>query len=393
MLRSLSQRTITRNALFGLSCFSILLLRGRDALDRIPADQGYGIFESARSSPSLDSFTVPYLNLVSQSVPYLVSRFPISFHAVVGALVVHACWTLCALVISHSFCEVTRSRLIAYLAGLCLVLVPHASESALGNPGLIGFALVTSMFVVTSIPTVIERRLRLPLAMAILSGFTSPLGFLAIVPILYRLVKYRRVGKNELVVAGILFSSLIANLTTVGISQSAEGRDGTVMRPWGGMGLFWWSGLIGPLIGSLALLLFILVSRRLLQSQADAAVTLSLGSLATSCLAYLLGGIADRYFIAPVTLICLATIALGLAVPTTVWTQSLPRIVLGILMACWLIAVAKWFPASWYLTSGPTWSSEVRRARAECSNTSKSQVELAISPVGTHALSCQYLLP
>jgi hypothetical protein len=229
--------------------------------------------------------------------------------------------------------------------------------------------------------------------MALLTGLTSPLGFLATIPIFYRLLKYRRIGKNELAVVGALLASLIANLAIVGVSQSAEGRDNTVTRPWAGMGWFWWSGLIGPLIGSIALLFFVFVFRRFLQSQADAAVTLSLGSLATSSLAYVLGGIADRYFIAPVTLTCIAIIALGLAVPTTVWAKTLPRIVVGLVMACWLIAVVKWFPASWYLTGGPTWSSEVRRARAECTQTSNSQVDLAISPSGTHTLLCQYLLP
>lgn len=393
MANSFTRRVHLENLLVGLSYFCILLLRGRVALDRIPADQGYGVFESARLGFSLDSFAVPYLNVVSQSVPHLVSYFPVSYHAVVGALIVHACWTACALVISHSFRQLTSSRMIPYLAGLCLVLLPHASESALGNPGLIGFALVSSMFVVTSIPTVMARNFQLPLTMAIFSGFTSPLGFLAIVPILYRLLKYRRIGKNELVVAGILITSLIANLTIVGVSQSAEGRDGTVTRPWGGMGLFWWSGLIGPLIGSFGLLFLISVSRRFLESQADAAVTLSLGSLATSCLAFVLGGIADRYLIAPVTLICLAIVAFGLAVPTTVWTQTLPRIAVVLVATCWLIAVVNWFPASWYLTSGPTWSSEVRRARAVCAETSTGQVELAISPHSTHALSCKYLLP
>jgi hypothetical protein len=228
--------------------------------------------------------------------------------------------------------------------------------------------------------------------MALLTGLTSPLAFLATIPIFYRLLKYRRIGKNELAVVGALLASLIANLTIVGVSQSVEGRNG-ITRPWSGMGLFWWSGLIGPLIGSLALFFFAFVSRRFLKSQADEAVTLSMGSLATSCLAYMLGGIGDRYFIAPVTLICIAIIALGLAVPTTVWAKTLPRIVVGLVMACWLIAVVKWFPASWYLTGGPTWSSEVRRARAECTQTSNSQVDLAISPSGTHTLSCTYLLP
>jgi hypothetical protein len=249
------------------------------------------------------------------------------------------------------------------------------------------------MFVVTSISPAVETNLRLPLTMALLTGLTSPLGFLATIPIFYRLLKYRRIGKNELVVVGALLASLIANLAIVGVSQSAEGRDNTVTRPWAGMSWFWWSGLIGPLIGSIALLFFVFVFRRFLQSQADAAVTLSLGSLATSSLAYVLGGIADRYFIAPVTLTCIAIIALGHAVPSTIWTQTLPRTAVGLLMACWLVAVVKWFPAGYYLTSGPTWSSEVRRARTVCVETSKNEVDLAISPNGTHTLSCTYLLP
>jgi hypothetical protein len=47
----------------------------------------------------------------------------------------------------------------------------------------------------------------------------------------------------------------------------------------------------------------------------------------------------------------------------------------------------KWFGPSSYIDSGPTWSSEVERGRAECLNTGAKTIELQLS-VGTTEVPC-----
>ena len=46
--------------------------------------------------------------------------------------------------------------------------------------------------------------------------------------------------------------------------------------------------------------------------------------------------------------------------------RQIQRLSTAILLVFVLTATVKWFGASWFLTSGPTWSSEIERARALC---------------------------
>jgi hypothetical protein len=390
----LNRRLDTRMTAFvvWLSYLFILVARGRHALDRVPADQGYGIFESARQGFQVDAFTVPYINLVSQSIPYVIAPLPIATHAVAASLLVHTIWAICALIIFGTFRLASSSLAPAYLAGLALVLVPYASESSLGNPGIVGFALLTTSVVISAMSLVIRRAPRASATFGLITGLTSPLGFLAVIPTAIRFLRHRVLSREEWFFVGAVLSSLAANLGVVGLTGATSGRTGKILLMWNGAGVFWWSGWVGPSLISLAVLLFFLIFRRKLHDLWEVAVGLALASVCIAVAAYSLGGIGDRYFIAPAALAALSLLTLSLAVPRTRSWTSARQVVVPTVSLLLLVPSAKWFSASWYLTGGPTWSSEVRRAESLCRSTSVSQVDLSISPSSTHTLSCSYLV-
>lgn len=375
-----------------LSYLFILVARGRHALDRVPADQGYGIFESARQGFEVDAFTVPYINLVSQSIPYVIAPLPIATHAVAASLLVHTIWAICALIIFHSYRLASLSLVSAYLAGLALVLVPYASESSLGNPGLVGFALLTASVTISSMSLVIMRAPRASATFGLIVGLTSPLGFLAVIPIVFRLLRHRGLSREEWIFVGPVLLSFVINLGVVGFTEAKSGRDSKTLIMWEGAGAFWWSGWLGPSLISLIVLLFSLIFRRKLNEIGDTAVGLALASVCIAVAAYYLGGIGDRYFIAPAALAALSLLALSLAVPRARSWTSARQVVVPTVTLLLLVPSAKWFSASWYLTSGPTWSSEVRRAESLCRSDSVSEVDLSVSPSSNHNLSCNFLL-
>jgi len=374
-----------------LSYFLILVTRGRFALDRIPSDQGYGIFESARQGFRVEVFLVPYMNLITQSIPYLIAPLPISTHAVAASLLVHAIWATCGLIIFLCFRLIVSSLTIACLAGLAMILVPYMSESSLGNPGMVGFALLTTSIVISAIPSVIRSAPRTSTTIGLIAGLTSPLGFLAVIPTLFRALRHRILSGKEWTFVMAVLLSLFVNIGLIGVTGAASGRGNKVLVVWSGAGAFWWSGLLGPPAIAVGVLLFLFIRRRL-NDLADTAVGLALGSVSTATLAYYLGGIADRYFVTPAALAALSVLVLILSMPETRHSSLIRWIAVPGVSLLLMVPAAKWFSAGWYLTSGPTWSSEVERAESICRSASVTQVQIQISPSGTHSLRCSYLV-
>jgi hypothetical protein len=58
------------------------------------------------------------------------------------------------------------------------------------------------------------------------------------------------------------------------------------------------------------------------------------------------------------------------------------------LILLFLVPALKWFSASAYLASGPTWSSEIERARMLCDRDNESPLQVSLSAGGRQELSC-----
>jgi hypothetical protein len=104
-----------------------------------------------------------------------------------------------------------------------------------------------------------------------------------------------------------------------------------------------------------------------------------------------LGGVADRYFVAPLVLSSIGFAAI-------LWTKpmsgqfSIEKVLLMGFLFTSLIPAIKWFESGWYLTSGPTWSAEVERGRDLCSKVGVQKVTLNLSPSGDVEMDCSLII-
>jgi hypothetical protein len=154
------------------------------------------------------------------------------------------------------------------------------------------------------------------------------------------------------------------------------------------MGIFWWSGLLGPMLISVVNIILILIYRRR-TSGAELVVLLSVHALVFGVMNYLLGGIADRYFVLPMTLSLVAAL-LGLALTLPI-ARSTRKLLMTLFIAGLAIPSMKWFSVGWYLTTGPTWRDEISRARTICGNAVDVAETLLITADGKIELPCEYV--
>jgi hypothetical protein len=188
-------------------------------------------------------------------------------------------------------------------------------------------------------------------------------------------------------IMGLLISFGI-QVIVVGSSGLSRGAGGVkILTPWPGMGLFWWFGLVTPTIicvGSLFLrsLLHLHSNSHLIIRIAVAAPFLALAS-------HVYGGIGDRYFVTPMVISWIVSIVfisdLGARLNRT---QFL--VVSGAALLLFSVPTVKWYNSSWYLTAGPTWSDEVKKAKTLCSD-GRSSVILKIGDLNNTELPCVYI--
>ena len=378
------------NPSFYWACFitylAVLYARTRHSVTRLPSDPGYSYIQDGADA-GLESLLSgdPYLHVAARGLAWVTSWFPLTGQAVVLATLVHLVWAGCAVIIARVGWLETHSRVVMLLAGLALVAAPHASESSLGNIGNVKWPLLTTVLVICASAVAVQRVKAPALALMTVTGLTNPLTILCLLPLCYTAwrradarVRARRLG-------GMCLFTLIAQLTKVGIGAATSGRDTKVTSAWEGMGLFWWSGLVGPVALSSVVVVAVIGLRIAGRNSNDVAVALGLTATLLAIASYQMGGIADRYFVGPMTL---ATLAAILTIALADLPIGLKRLVSIAGLVVLLIPSLKWFSMGWYMTGGPTWAQEVRRVNELCTRSSKSDVEIALTPSGTVTLGC-----
>jgi hypothetical protein len=370
---------------------AILWIRSRISVTRIPADPGYWyILDGDRKGVLSLLVGDPYFHVVARLLAWVTSWFPLVWQAVVLAALVHFVWAACALVVAHVVNAETASRWMGSFAGLLLVTAPHAAESSLGNIGNVKWPLLAATMLLCSSPRVIRAQTVAIMVLLAVTGLTQPLTLLNVIPIAFLLTR----GRLSWSISAKLLAPIVITLTIqvvrVGLTAATSGQSAKVARPWDGMGLFWWSGLVGPIAVSILAMLLAVIFRMRLTQFFEFAMILAVLAVATSIVSYLMGGIGDRYFVVPMTL---ALIAATLVIGSLPNRQPFAgKVVVLAALSMLLVPTAKWFSASWYLTSGPTWSSEVRRVTDICTDLQRSTVDLSVSPDATNELECEYVL-
>lgn len=345
--------------------FFLLILRGWRSLDRIPADPGYGwVFRASREGLPSVVTSDPYFRLHELTVAWIVSLFPIETHALLLSLLSHVTWAVGASTVALVTLTISESRSMAMIVGFLVVLAPHASESVLGNHGNVRWILLIVLVVVVSSPPELHtRRLGIGL-LALVNGLSNPIAGVCLLPLVVRGLKRRYLHPAERVVGGWLAAGALLQILRAMTNDFLGGHEQKMMMPWNDMGVFWWSGLFGPLVSAGAALLILLVGRQKATSGIQFSGWLAVLSVVTHGASYLLGGIADRYFIAPMTL---SVISLVLAIHFQAFPgPHIRHILLMSVVLLVAIPASKWFSSSAYLLSGPSWSSLDNRMQVLC---------------------------
>ncbi len=381
---------------FVSSFLYLLIIFARDwkAINRIGADTGYTYVPDAVNG-NLSVLLKPfpeYFEISGRATAEIVALFSIRYHAIASSSVVNLIWVALALFIFAMIYQETDNRVLASGAGLVLIVIPHAMESSLGNIGMIKFPLTAAVAIAFCSSRAIIKYSKLITILALLAGLSQPILFVIALPLIWFFRSQDRdLRRKVTTLLTVVFGALIIQVLKVGVSAAARGRSGSrVMSLWPGMGLFWYSGIFFPILFCLIIIIVNSLSPFRNSKYNELRFMLCASTIALSASSYILGGIADRYFVAPMTLAWIC--GLLLLHDFIIVFNKLKIYALAISLIFVVVPVAKWFEAGWFLTTGPTWTSEVDRGREICATQLESEIELFVSPNSSAIVECSQLI-
>ena len=342
--------------------FAIVLLRSWQGLNRIPTDPNYDYFLSGKQFFDFLFRTSPYLHFDNPLVSSAAGIFPIHLHALAANLISHVILALCAVGIFLALKRLNIREWVGSLSGLVLVLSPWAAQSTLGNYGNNRWPIITTSLIVIASEVARKQpsQWRIFIA-AVLAAIANPIAIAITIPVAVLILIRRSLSGR---IAGLVAAPPVVVLCLNLVLTNGNGHSARVERLWDGAGLFWSTGLFLPTL--IALLGIAVLS--LCRSESDDlnifGLSVFCGSIAIALMSYRLGGIADRYFVAPAALA-------GIGMVVVLFEAKLRWILLraaalGAVVLLVLIPSIKWFAVFPFLTSGPTWSQQVDDARRRC---------------------------
>ena len=390
MTLSVQPKRATSWLLLALGFIAIALLRLRGGILRIPPDPGFDLLKQARPVWRFSFFDISgsYLSIIPRIIGKITAFAPVEYAAVISNLLTLSIWSISATITFWAVKRHTNNSVIAMLCGLVVVLNPAAGESSIGNYGNAIWQIYIVMTLVFSLEDS-PKKFDVPVyVLALIGGLSHPWAVLTLFPLIGSMASSRRqdkaVQKNLCLIILSTFGIQIAVFLSTGSSAARSG----VTYWWANMPVFWSFNWLFPIALSIAVILlgFFVSNRQDKNRFGSTYIALSALSVAIVC--YLQGGIADRYFVAPMTLsICSAAV---LATQSELKWKWVPRLVFASALVLVFVGSYQWFRASSYLNSGPTWYSEVIRIREECSD-SDNAVREAMLSIGTAEVNCDSL--
>jgi len=380
-------------ALVSTGYLAVISWRSWSALGRLPADPGYGYMEDALRNPLSIVFSTsePYLHILPRLIAEVVILIPIEYHAVVTGSLVNLVWVACALVIAQVIYSETGDRLLSGLSGSILLLVPAAMESSLGNIGNVKWAVTAAVATAYCSTSALQRFRRSIITGTIILGLTQPLLVVVCAPLIWHLTKTQSATRRTAILSlAAIFATFAAQIVVAGLDSAAQGRGSTrVLTFWPNMGLFWLFGLLTPALGAIVVIIVGSIPPLHRSRRRQLWNLLALNSILLSGASYFLGGIADRYFVVPMTLTWIA----GALLLREFWGRfgSVGRLFTVAVILTLLVPTARWSKAGGYLTSGESWYSQVVAARAECESTDLHIVQIGVTPIGSYEIACELL--
>jgi hypothetical protein len=365
--------------LASLCAFSGFLLvvttRGWRGLDQIPSDPGYDyVGERVQTGLSVIEFR-PYLYADQSTLASIASSLPLETRAMFLTFASHLIWASCALVVYLALRRLMLHTITSLAGGLLLVTTPWAAQSAIGNYGNVRWPILVAATVVVAAEATNERPRVVPLTLAtVAAALSNPLHPLLLVPLLIGAGRLASTHRKTFAISALpLMFGLTANLLNVG----AGGHSEKITSFWDGAGLFWVSGQVLPSAIALTGLALSVRTIRVWSTHRLFAATLFVVVLLIAGASYRLGGIADRYYVAPAALAAIG--ALVWLVDTRTRSANVAKVLTIALAVVLVVPITRWFFVFPYLRSAPSWSTQVDAAQDKCDRGETTSFELLTS--------------
>jgi hypothetical protein len=368
----------------------VVLLRQAGATNRFAPDPGLQFIEEALTQPLWHVLTVGdgYVQLFPRLVAYVLLLVPFEYLAIASGLTCAVLWALGGIAVGDVLADATSSRVIGMSSVAWVVLNPGAAESMLANLFSIRWLFLTVATVMLMSPRwMSEHQVLAPLLIAIV-GLSH--AYMAVVFVITLILCGQSLLKDRRIWITLITASICALVQVLAFALSPAslqkyGSD-TVYAPWPGMGVFWLSVLLfPPVFGGVAAAIS---WPRRAEPRMELAWRIAISGLLLWSLAYLQLGIKDSPSVATLGL---TPIALGMAINGRVDWRPRLRIALGVLAAIPLIVLAvKYFQASWFITSGETWRSEIVRVRSLCQDSPDQRV-IVRQFIATFEIPCRWI--
>lgn len=342
--------------------FAIVLLRSWQGLDRIPTDPNYDYFLSKKQFFDFVFWTSPYLHFDNPLVSSAASVFPIRLHALAANLISHTILALCAVGIFVALTHLGVRGWVGRLSGLVLVLSPWAAQSTLGNYGNTRWPVITASLIIVASEIAQKQpsQWRIFIA-AVLAAITNPIAIVLTIPVAVSMLIRRSLSGR---IIGLVAAPPVVILCLNLMLTDGSGHSARVERLWKGAGLFWNTGLFLPTLIALVGIVVLLLCNLDGNDLNIFGLSVFVGSIAIVLLSYRLGGITDRYFVAPAALTGIGMVVILFEAKLR-WIISRVAVLCAVVLLV-LIPSIKWFAVFPFLTSGPPWSQQLDDARRRC---------------------------
>jgi hypothetical protein len=385
---SATKRWLT--ALFVIA-FYFLIAFGRiiNSFNKLASDPSYDFVDEIYQLglKSFVSGSEGYIQIGPRFIAYIAHLFPVQNQAIVLSVLTTLIFALLAFAIGSAIAMQTNSRMLGFLCGLCLIVVPAAAESTTGNHGSVKWSIVVATSVVFSSSKFVARYSRLSIGLAALAILCSPLAILALSPLYIQLFQLRlRAPKHVITtsIIGIVLTS-VQFLYWLLSGRGAQIYGGDIQyRPWDGMGQFWWSIILTPPIFILGSLVFVSLAWKALKGfPVQHIFFLGLSASLITVSSYITTGIKDSTAVAWQSLSWILSLLVLYAVFSKVGIKTLNVIMILAAAIFFGRSIEKWYSASWYLSDAQVWSSLVQDASINCeqSGAKSVSIELLLSTV------------
>ena len=373
----------------------LLFLRTQNSINRFPSDPGYDLILQARLEKGIQTFSTsnwPYFYVIPRAFIDFLVIAPMRFEAVILGSLMNLVWIGSAYVIFRTVLSQTKNLMLSVISGTLLILSPVAMESSLISYGNVKWPLTVALACVFCAPSLLRERFKSVLFAVFLIGMSTPMVIFCVFPIVYWTTR-KEIGRKTAIATFslIAITTLFQILASGGFSRAAQGWSDDRIFSLDGLGLFWMYGQLAPLMISVVTAVIILAKRIRGEPTSSFSLCLTVTSVCILVSSFYLGGIADRYFVAPLVLSSIGFVVI-------LWTKpllgrlSINSVLLAGFLVASLIPAIKWFEAGWYLTSGPTWSTEIEKALDFCLNSSAQKATLSLSPSGEVEVDCSLIL-